>query len=653
MGTIREELVLANGFSSTFNNFISEGDTALSTMQAIQKELETLNATAQNSQDFMVGFAEGFSDSFSEATKGIQDAIKGQKQATDETERTAAAARNWMGAIKGVVATLGLVKFGKQFIETADELTQIGAKLDMVNDGIYKGAELQNQVFAAAQRSRASFQDTATLVTRIGQNASDTFNNAEAIQFAENMNKSFKIAGANQQEMASATLQLSQALAAGTLRGEEFNAINEAAPSVIQRIADAMGVEKGKMRELAQDGQITAEVVKAAMLGATDEINAEFANIPKTFGDFMTEAQNIITMGLSDIMDQWSEFLNSTEGQEVFDTLVSGILTFAQIGSEAFMAVANGISWLKDNWESLLPIIDTVIAAVIVYEGVQIAAALTTAAAWLMANWPLLILIAGIGVAIAYAQSLGANFQSAGQVIGTVFGTIYAVGYNVFAALWNLIATFAEFFANVFNDPVGSIVRLFTGAFDTILSVVETVAGAIDTLLNTNMSGAIAGFRSQISSWVSETYGDSAIEIQRMAELDVTATAKEWGNTGANIGGKLDNIGASLDGISSGVGSIDSSNFNISDSLGDAGKVGKVGSVGKIENDVKLSDEDLKMYRDLAEAKYMNRIELKTLAPNIKVEVPKSANLSPTDVADAIKAMLIEQSASHTATAHA
>ena len=653
MGTIREELVLADGFSSTFNNFISEGDTALSTMHAIQKELETLNATAQNSQDFMVGFAEGFSDSFSEATKGIQDAVKGQKQATDETERTAAAARNWMGAIKGVVATLGLVKFGKQFIETADELTQIGAKLDMVNDGIYKGAELQNQVFAAAQRSRASFQDTATLVTRIGQNASDTFNNAEAIQFAENMNKSFKIAGANQQEMASATLQLSQALAAGTLRGEEFNAINEAAPSVIQRIADAMGVEKGKMRELAQDGQITAEVVKAAMLGATDEINAEFANIPKTFGDFMTEAQNIITMGLSDIMDQWSEFLNSTEGQEVFDTLVSGILTFAQIGSEAFMAVANGISWLKDNWESLLPIIDTVIAAVIVYEGVQIAAALTTAAAWLMANWPLLILIAGIGVAIAYAQSLGANFQSAGQVIGTVFGTIYAVGYNVFAALWNLIATFAEFFANVFNDPVGSIVRLFTGAFDTILSVVETVAGAIDTLLNTNMSGAIAGFRSQISSWVSETYGDSAIEIQRMAELDVTATAKEWGNTGANIGGKLDNIGASLDGISSGVGSIDSSNFNISDSLGDAGKVGKVGSVGKIENDVKLSDEDLKMYRDLAEAKYMNRIELKTLAPNIKVEVPKSANLSPTDVADAIKAMLIEQSASHTATAHA
>ena len=653
MGTIREELVLADGFSSTFNNFISEGDTALSTMKAIQKELDTLNATAQNSQDFMVGFAEGFSDSFSEATKGIQDAIKGQKQATDETERTAAAARNWMGAIKGVVATLGLVKFGKQFIETADELTQIGAKLDMVNDGIYKGAELQNQVFAAAQRSRASFQDTATLVTRIGQNASDTFNNAEAIQFAENMNKSFKIAGANQQEMASATLQLSQALAAGTLRGEEFNAINEAAPSVIQRIADAMGVEKGKMRELAQDGQITAEVVKAAMLGATDEINAEFANIPKTFGDFMTEAQNIITMGLSDIMDQWSEFLNSTEGQEVFDTLVSGILTFAQIGSEAFMAVANGISWLKDNWESLLPIIDTVIAAVIVYEGVQIAAALTTAAAWLMANWPLLILIAGIGVAIAYAQSLGANFQSAGQVIGTVFGTIYAVGYNVFAALWNLIATFAEFFANVFNDPVGSIVRLFTGAFDTILSVVETVAGAIDTLLNTNMSGAIAGFRSQISSWVSETYGDSAIEIQRMAELDVTATAKEWGNTGANIGGKLDNIGASLDGISSGVGSIDSSNFNISDSLGDAGKVGKVGSVGKIENDVKLSDEDLKMYRDLAEAKYMNRIELKTLAPNIKVEVPKSANLSPTDVADAIKAMLIEQSASHTATAHA
>lgn len=658
MGQIREELVLADGFSSTFSSFASQGDEAVSVLKSIERELESVRDIAQNSQDFMTGFAEGFSTEFARATQHIQRAGEEQSKVTRETENTANAAGNWVNKIKGAIAALGAAKMAKNFIETADELTLINSRLDAINDGIYKGGQLQEQVFAAAQRSRGSYQDTAGLVARIGQNAGNMFNNAEAIQFAENMNKSFKIAGASQQEMASATLQLSQALAAGTLRGEEFNAINEAAPTVIQRIADYMGKEKGEMRELAQQGAISAEVVKAAMLSATDEINQQFESIPMTWADMMTQGQNMITMGLSDIMEQWQEFINSVEGQELFNNVIAGVLTFAQIASEAFMAAANAVLWLQQNWESLLPIIDVVIAAVIVYEAVQIAAALSAAAAWAAANIPVIIFIGLIAVTIAWMQSLGVKFQQVGQVIGTVLGTIYAVGYNVFANLWNLIATFAEFFANVFNDPVGSVVRLFTGAFDAILGVVEAVAGAIDTLLNTNMSGAVAGFRGRMSSWVADTYKADAVKIQRMANLDVKATATEWGNVGSDLGGKLDNVNLSLKGLSTDVGNIDSSNFNIADAVGGGGnggkgQVGKVGSVGKIENDVKLSDEDLKIYRDLAEARYLTKIELKTLAPNIKVSVPKSQNLSPKDVADAIKAVIIEQSASHTATAHA
>jgi tape measure domain-containing protein len=446
---------------------------------------------------------------------------------------------------------------------------------------------------------------------------------------------------------------MTQALGSGVLRGEEFNAIMESAPGVIQRIADYLGVDKGALREMAKEGEISAEVVKNAMLQSAGDINAEFENLPMTMEDVGTEMANNITYALQDAFADWTEFLNSEEGMQVINDITNAIITLADIGSSALLAVADAIAWVDQNWQTLLPIIDLVIAAVLVYEAIQIGAALTTAAAWAAANWPLLLLIAGIGVAIAYAQSLGATFQQAGRVIGSVFGTVYAVGYNVVANLWNLIATFAEFFANVFNDPVAAIVKLFTGVFDSILGIVETVAGAIDAVLGSNLSGAVSGFRGKISSWVAETYGDSAVEIQRMANLDVASTAAEWGNTGADIGGKLDNMNLSLKDVNPSLGDIGGYTGGTNNAVAGNGGVGKVNSVGKVEQDVKLSDEDLKIYRDLAEAKYMNRIELKTLAPNIKVDLPQGSNLSPTDVADAIKAMLIEQSASHTATAHA
>lgn len=646
MGVIREELVLADAFSSTFGNFISQGDSAIRTLESIQGELTSLREVAQSSQDFMVGFAEGFNEEFRRAGNSIDEAGEKQQRVTRETQATADAAGQWASKLKGVIATLGLVKLGENFIETADQMGQIGIKLESLGQS-------SDAIMAAAQRSRGAYADTANLVVRLGQNAGNVFNNDEAIAFAEALNKSFKLAGASQQEMASATLQMTQALGSGVLRGEEFNAIMESAPGVIQRIADYLGVDKGALREMAKEGEISAEVVKNAMLQSAGDINAEFENLPMTMEDVGTEMANNITYALQDAFADWTEFLNSEEGMQVINDITNAIITLADIGSSALLAVADAIAWVDQNWQTLLPIIDLVIAAVLVYEAIQIGAALTTAAAWAAANWPLLLLIAGIGVAIAYAQSLGATFQQAGRVIGSVFGTVYAVGYNVVANLWNLIATFAEFFANVFNDPVAAIVKLFTGVFDSILGIVETVAGAIDAVLGSNLSGAVSGFRGKISSWVAETYGDSAVEIQRMANLDVASTAAEWGNTGADIGGKLDNMNLSMKGISSSLGDIGGYTGSTSNAVAGNGGVGKVGSVGKVEQDVKLSDEDLKIYRDLAEAKYMNRIELKTLAPNIKVDLPQGSNLTATDVADAIKAMLIEQSASHTATAHA
>lgn len=441
-------------------------------------------------------------------------------------------------------------------------------------------------------------------------------------------------------------------MATGILRGEEFNAVNEAAPSVIRRIADEMGVPVSQMREMAQQGTITAAVVKNAMLNAADEIDADFAKLPKTFQDYVTQGKNMVLMGISDIQEQWSEFLNTPQGAEMFNDAVAAVVTFAQIGSEAFLAIANGLAWVHQNWEQLLPIIELAGAAILAYAGIQVAAAITSASAWAVANWEILLVVAAIGAGIAALRAMGYSFQDIGRIVGMVFGYVYATIANVFIFLWNnVVAPFAEYLANVFNDPVAAIVNLYADAFSAVLSFVQAVASAIDAVLGSNLAGAISGFQNSFTATVQSKF-EKQYTIDRMDYVDFSDAANQFGDIGENLGGRLDEMNLSLDGIMNNTGGISDSMFNLDNNIGGTGEVGKVGSVGKIDNDVTLSDEDLQIYRDLAEQRYMNRIELKTLAPNIKVDVPASANLSPNDVADAIKAMLLEQAASHTATAH-
>ena len=225
---------------------------------------------------------------------------------------------------------------------------------------------------------------------------------------------------------------------------------------------------------------------------------------------------------------------------------------------------------------------------------------------------------------------------------------LYAIGYNVFASLWNVIAAFAEFFANVWNDPLGATARLFFDIFDTILGIVETTAGAIDALLGTSLAGTVAGFRGKMSGWVDDTFGENAIQIKRMAELDVYGTSQSWGQKGENLGTRLDNLNLNLEDLTGGLGGLlDGFTPGAIDNVGTVGKVKKV-------DDIRLSDEDLKIYRDLAERRYMNKIELKTLAPQISVTIPPSSggNLTAEDVADHLRRMLVEEMNSQTAVSH-
>lgn len=651
MANIREELSLVDNFSGTFNQFNTAATSATSLATRFKSALD----------DFKQGFLDGLTESLTRTNEELDEAANGTKRTTEEikkaqraqeevtkeTEASAKAAEGWGNTIKSAITALGVGALAKEFVETADEIMLINARLQNVKAST-------EDVFAAALRSRGSYADIAGLVTRIGQNASDTFNNAEAIQFAENLNKSFKLAGASQAEIASATLQLSQALGAGVLRGEEFNAIMESAPSVIQRIADQMGVTKGEMKDLAAQGVITADIIKNALINedATKQLENDMAKVPTTWADVMTQAKNQMMMALSGVAKEWSDFLSSAQGQEAIQDLTSAVITFAQIGSEAFLAVANGIAWVHQNWEQLLPLIEIAGAAILAYAAIQVGSALMSATAWAVANWQLLLVVGIAAAVIAAIVSTGVTFQEVGRTIGQIVGGIYAVIANVFITLWNgVVAPFAEFLANVFNDPVNAIVNLFASAFSAVLGFVTQVASAIDAVLGSSLSSAISGFRNDFMAGVEAKYANQN-KVERMDYINVQNTMDDFGKIGESLGGKLDNMNLSLNGIMDAAGGINDSMFNLDNNIGGTGEVGKVGSVGKIDADVTMSDEDLQVYRNLAEQRYLNKVELKTLAPNINVAIPEGTDLKAEDVADRIKAMLIAQMAANSATAH-
>ncbi len=677
MGIINETLTLTDQFSASFHTFIHLGEQALSGLTSVndgltdlaaqsvresEKTRQSINGVTQSINQMSDALQYISIQGMNEINQTIQQIGASQRRHTEETKRTTSAAGNLLKTFRQIAVATGAVSLVKSFLGVADQQTQTNARLKLMNDGLQSVADLQDMIYASAQRTRTEYAATAQVVAGLGQRAGDAFSSStEIIQFAENLNKQFKIAGASQQEISSASLQLTQALGSGVLRGEELNAIFEAAPNIIQTIADYLGEPIGNIRQMAADGQITAEVVKNAMLQATDEINEQFENMPMTLSEAFIVGKNAIQKSLQDSFSGWSEFLNSDEGQKAIMQVITLFTVLAQVGVGALSALGQGALWVSDNLDFILPILAAIGVALVILNSqailtglANVKSALASAAAWAVAHRPLLLLVAALSIAMIVAQQFGFGMQEVGSLVGSALGFIYAVGYNIFASLWNVIATFAEFFANVWNDPLGATAHLFFDVFDIILGIVETTAGAIDALLGTDMAGAVSGFRSKMAGWVDDTFGENAIQIKRMSNLDVAATTEQFGNYGANLGAKLDNIDFSLESLTENLGGLNGFDASSIPTAGNLGDIGKVGKVGKIEDDVKLSDEDVKLYRDLAERRYMNQIELKTLAPNINVSIPESAakNLTAQDIADKLKVLLVEQMSAQTAVSH-
>ena len=303
-----------------------------------------------------------------QSAKGTSESIKeneeNQRKFKNEINSTATSANNLWDKIKGIALTIGGLAGVKKILNLSDEMATTSARLSLIVDDKGSVEELENKIFASAIRSRAEYQDTADMIGKLGSQAKGAFkNNDELIAFAEQLNKNFVLAGTNQQGIASAQLQITQALASGVLRGEELNAVFENATPVIQKIADYMDVPIGKIRDLAKEGKLSAEIVKNALLASADETNAAFEKMPQTWSQIWTKMKNIALKAFQPVLKKLNEFANNQKVQEAFESFINVI----SVASQAVLGLIEGMVWLYEILEPFAPVILGIVAAYVAF----------------------------------------------------------------------------------------------------------------------------------------------------------------------------------------------------------------------------------------------------------------------------------------------
>ena len=422
MATIRNAITMQDRVTPVLNKMNRA-------MQATLNAMKRVNASSNND----VGARE-----FRRAENAIRQADNAlikyrndMKRASQETSSLGNATSKLNSSGMGFAnayALVGLVQQGAQLASSAtdylDNMSLMQARISMINDGMQTTNELQDKILASANRARSSYKDTSAAVTKLNMLAADQFkSNDEAISFVETLNKMFAISGTSGQEATAAMYQLTQAMGAGKLQGDEFRSIMENAPMLAQAIAKSMGKSKAELKELSSDGAITAEVIKKAMTDASKDINKQFDTLPMTFGQKMTILKNNFMNTMEPVAARFSQWLNSPGGTVFFDSLSNALVSLATIGVVTLETLSNAVAWAKQNFQFLEPIIIALGVAMLV-SGAQ------AFLAWTLANLPLLALVATVSILIYVFNLLGIDIATIVMtIISWIGGLIEILGY--------------------------------------------------------------------------------------------------------------------------------------------------------------------------------------------------------------------------------
>ena len=637
--------------------------------QAIQEQ-NSLNQAMQNMDVSAANDAYlRLSQTVGNTERYIRDNVDEQGRFNQEISAGTQQANELTDTIKRAVAAYISIQSVGKALNISDELVQTTSRLNMMNDGVQTTAELVNMVYAAAQDARGSFSQMADVVARFGNNAKDAFSSSEeVVAFADLIQKQMTIAGASTQEAANAELQLSQALGSGVLRGDELNSIFEQAPNLIQNIADYLDVPIGKIREMAADGELSADVVKAAIFSAADDINSKFNEMPMTWGQIWQSMQNTALIAFQPVLQRLNDLANSEAFQTFIQGAIEAMATLANILLNVFEVAASVGAFIGDNWSIIAPIIYGVIAALGAYLAIMgivnaitaISAAIdaTKAAADALAagqtflwtvqqyglnaalaacpiTWIIVLIIALIAIIFAVCNAIAKMTGIANSGFGVITGGVNVVIQffknlgltvaNIALGIGNAIAALASNMMTAFHNAICSVQSWFYNLLSTALSVIEGICAALNKLpfVEFDYSG-ISSAADDYAAKASEAAGNKE-DYQSISDAfnegfttfdafqdgwasDAFNAGAAWGD---GIADKVSNFSLSDVFGQTDIPNVGDYTSGFNDAIANSGVGDSIGNIddntGKIKDSLDVTEEDLKYLRDIAEQESINR----------------------------------------------
>lgn len=687
MGNIRAAIALYDGVTSPLQSMHKAMGVVLNTFEAMQqasgRAVDTAAIREAREEWARAGTA------FDTIEENIRNANNEQQNFNNSIRGGSNSANGLLSIIKKVAIAAGGIAGINKALNISDELASTKARLNLLVDDGGSVEALEQKIMASAQRSRSVYFDTASAVAKLGLNAGNAFggNMDQVIAFMEQVNKQFVIGGATAQEQSNAMIQLTQAMAAGALRGEELNSILDGAPGIARAIEKYMGIAEGSIKTVAQEGKVTAEVVKNAMFAMADETNAKFDSMPKTWAQIWVDMKNQALSMFAPILTKINQLGNSAKFQKVTTGLINGLAAVANVASSALDILIAIASVFVDNWGIIQPLVLGIAAAMLLYNGYLIAnnaitaisnaqkglaavqaykaaVANTTLAATEKAEamakasataaqygfnaallacpltWILLIIIAVIAaiymIVAAINKLTGSTISATGIICGVVavagaFVLNCAIGVlnAIIQAIWTIfVAPFlgiVEWILNVCNGGFNSFGDAVANLIGQIIGWFLNLGKVVTTIIDAIFgTDWTAGLESLQSAVTSWGKNENAITLDKNAPtIDYRATYSGAWDAGYDFGQGIDD---KIGGMFDASGLDSMGAFDLSNTLdGIYGNTGDTAANTAATADaLDIAEEDLAYLRDIAEREAINRFT----TAEIKVEQHNENHIS-------------------------